>query len=78
VDKEYRSAVMAAINETATDLYSVGGMDRDAMRKFDRLCVTTPNLSLHAPRSAQDNRAVAGDGPCGRHRSPGQFPGRLH
>jgi putative transcriptional regulator len=38
--KKYRSRVMAAIHETATDLYSVGGMDRSTMRKFDVLCLT--------------------------------------
>jgi putative transcriptional regulator len=38
--KKYRSKVMAAIHETATDLYSVGGMDQKTMRKFDKLCLT--------------------------------------
>jgi putative transcriptional regulator len=37
---KYRSEVMAAIHETAGDLYSVGGMDRKPMRKFDVLCLT--------------------------------------
>ncbi len=31
---------MGAIHEAATDLYSVGGMDRKTMRKFDVLCLT--------------------------------------
>jgi putative transcriptional regulator len=38
--KKYRSEVMAAIHETAGDLYSVGGMDQKTMRKFDVLCLT--------------------------------------
>src|ERR1017187_1830335 len=38
--EKYRSDVMAAIHETAADLYSVGGMDRKTMRKFDVLCLT--------------------------------------
>jgi putative transcriptional regulator len=38
--KKYRSDVMSAIHETATDLYSVGGIDRKTMRKFDILCLT--------------------------------------
>jgi putative transcriptional regulator len=38
--KKYRSNVMAAIHETATDLYKVDGMDRKTMRKFDVLCLT--------------------------------------
>jgi putative transcriptional regulator len=37
---KYRSDVMAAIHETASDLYTVGGMDRKTMRKFDVLCLT--------------------------------------
>jgi len=31
---------MAAIHETASDLYTAGGMDRKTMRKFDLLCLT--------------------------------------
>ena len=38
--KKYRSDVMGAVHETATDLYKVGGMDRKTMRKFDVLCLT--------------------------------------
>jgi putative transcriptional regulator len=38
--KKYLSGAMEAIHETATDLYSVGGMDRKTMRKFDVLCLT--------------------------------------
>lgn len=38
--KNYRTKIMAAIHETAADLYSVGGMDQTTMRKFDKLCLT--------------------------------------
>lgn len=38
--KKFRSAVMASIHETATDLYKVDGMDRKTMRKFDVICLT--------------------------------------
>jgi putative transcriptional regulator len=38
--KKYSSNAMEAIHEAATDLYSVGGMDRKTMRKFDVLCLT--------------------------------------
>jgi len=38
--KKYRSKVMAAIHETASDLHRVGGMDKKTMRKFDALCLT--------------------------------------
>lgn len=37
---KYRSPAMAAIHETASDLYATGGMDRKTMRKFDALCLT--------------------------------------
>ena len=40
MEKKYRSNAMAAIHETASDLYAVGGMDRMIMRKFDALCLT--------------------------------------
>jgi putative transcriptional regulator len=38
--KKYRSKVMAAVHETASDLHRVGGMDKRTMRKFDVLCLT--------------------------------------
>jgi putative transcriptional regulator len=38
--KKFRSDAMAAIHEAANDLYSVGGIDRKTMRKFDVLCLT--------------------------------------
>lgn len=38
--KKFRSAVMASIHETATDLHKVGGIDRKTMRKFDVICLT--------------------------------------
>jgi|ERR1035437_724262 putative transcriptional regulator len=38
--KKFRSDAMAAIHETASDLYSAGGMDLKTMRKFDVLCLT--------------------------------------
>ena len=38
--KKYQSSAMAAIHETASDLYEVGGIDRKTMRSFDVLCLT--------------------------------------
>lgn len=38
--KRFRSDVMKAIHETASDLHSGGGMDKTTMRKFDMLCLT--------------------------------------
>lgn len=40
MSKKYRSKVMAAIHETAADLFASGGMDRRTMRKFDVMCLT--------------------------------------
>jgi putative transcriptional regulator len=37
---KYRSSVMESIHEAASDLYSVGGVDRKTMRRFDVLCLT--------------------------------------
>lgn len=38
--KTYRSKIMAVIHETASDLYSSGGMDKKTMRNFDALCLS--------------------------------------
>lgn len=38
--KKYQSNALAAIHETASDLYEAGGIDRKSMRKFDVLCLT--------------------------------------
>lgn len=38
--KKYGSAAMAAIHETANDLFKSGGMDVKTMRRFDALCLT--------------------------------------
>ncbi len=40
MSKTYRSDVMAAIHETASDLHDAGVMDKRTMRKFDELCLT--------------------------------------
>jgi putative transcriptional regulator len=38
--KQYRSAVMASIHETAEGLHAAGVMDKQTMRKFDEACLT--------------------------------------
>ena len=38
--KQYRSALMASIHETAEGLHTAGVMDRKTMREFDELCLT--------------------------------------
>ena len=39
-EKTYRSDIMAAIHETASDLHDAGTMDKRTMRRFDDLCLT--------------------------------------
>src|SRR5579864_8013293 len=38
--KQYRSALMASIHETAEGLHAAGVMDKRTMREFDGLCLT--------------------------------------
>ena len=38
--KQYRSALMASIHETAEGLHAAGVMDKKTMRKFDEACLT--------------------------------------
>lgn len=51
--KQYRSAVMASIHETAEGLHNAGVMDKQTMRKFDDACLTP----VH-PLSAEEIRAL--------------------
>jgi putative transcriptional regulator len=51
--KQYRSAIMASIHETAEGLHGAGLMDKQTMRKFDDACLT-PVRSL----TAEDIRAL--------------------
>jgi putative transcriptional regulator len=38
--KQYRSAIMAAIHETAQDLHAAGTLNEKTLRKFDKACLT--------------------------------------
>ena len=51
--KQYRSAVMASIHETAEGLHNAGVMNKQTMRKFDDACLTP----VH-PLSAEEIRAL--------------------
>lgn len=51
--KQYRSATMAAIHETAEGLHSIGLMDKQTMRQFDETCLTPVR-----PLSAAEIRAL--------------------
>lgn len=52
--KHYRSKIMQAIHETASDLYTSGGMDRATMRKFDVMCLTP--IQKMTPKRIRDLR----------------------
>jgi putative transcriptional regulator len=39
--KKYRSGLLAAVHETAKDLHKAGVMDKQTMRKFDVMCLTS-------------------------------------
>lgn len=51
--KQYRSAVMASVHETAEGLHNAGVMDKQTMRKFDDACLTPVR-----PLSAEEIRAL--------------------
>ncbi len=51
--KQYRSAVMASIHETAEGLHAAGVMTKQTMRKFDEACLTPVR-----PLTADEIRAL--------------------
>jgi putative transcriptional regulator len=53
MSKTYRSDVLAAIHEAASDLHDAGVMDKRTLRGFDELCLTSVR-----PMSAADIRAL--------------------
>jgi putative transcriptional regulator len=46
---KYRNKMMASIHEGVSDLYHVGGVDKQTMREFDALCLT-PVLEMTPER----------------------------
>lgn len=58
MSKTYKSDVLAAIYETASDLTDAGLMDKRTMRKFDRMCLT-PIVDL-SPDEIKAIRVKAG------------------
>jgi putative transcriptional regulator len=52
---KYPSKTMAAIHETATDLYESGGMDKKTMHNFDALCL--PPVPAMTPEQIHTLRA---------------------
>jgi putative transcriptional regulator len=51
--KKYRSALLASLHETAKGLHSAGIMDKQTMRRFDIMCLTSVR-----PLSAKQIRAL--------------------
>jgi putative transcriptional regulator len=51
--KKYRSSLLAAVHETAKDLQKAGLMDKQTMRKFDVMCLTSVR-----PLSAKEIRKL--------------------
>ncbi len=51
--KQYRSAVMASIHETAKGLHNASAMDKQTMRKFEDACLTPVR-----PLSAEEIREL--------------------
>jgi putative transcriptional regulator len=39
-EREFRSEVLQSVHETATDLCSIGAIDKETMRRFDMACLT--------------------------------------
>lgn len=53
MSKRYRSAALAAIHETASDLHEAGIMEKRTLRRFDTLCLTPVR-----PLSAEEIQAL--------------------
>jgi len=51
--KNYRSALLASVHETAKGLHEAGVMDKQTMRRFDIMCLTSVR-----PLSAKQIRAL--------------------
>lgn len=51
--RAYGSGALAAVHETASDLYEAGIMDKQTLRRFDELCLTPVE-----PLSAVQIRAI--------------------
>ena len=57
--KQYRSALMASIHETAEGLHAARLMDKRTMREFDELCLTqAPKLVALAEKYPKDPIAL--------------------
>lgn len=56
----YRSGILAAVHETATDLNEAGVMDKRTLRRFDELCLTPVEpLDPQAIRELREKERVS-------------------
>ena len=56
----YRSEILAAIHETATDLHDAGVMEKRTLRRFDDMCLTPVEpLAPDAIRALRENERVS-------------------
>jgi putative transcriptional regulator len=65
--KQYKSRTMAAIHETAADLYAVGLLDKQTMREFDEACLTPVRPLTPAEIKALREREGASQAVFARH-----------
>lgn len=61
--KTYKSAAMAAIHESMTDLHRIGAIDNKTMKEFDNACLTpilplTPQKIIRIRKKAGVSQAV--------------------
>lgn len=59
-DQTYKSSILAALHETASDLHEVQLMDKQTMRRFDELCLTpVARLSAEEIRELRQREHVS-------------------
>ena len=56
--KKYRSHILEVVHGAASDLFSVGGIDKTTMREFDAMCLT--KVEKLSPRDIQGIRRREG------------------
>ena len=58
--KGYRSEILAAVHETATDLHDAGVMEKRTLRRFDEMCLTPVEpLAPEAIRELRESERVS-------------------
>ena len=54
---KYRSDVLQSVHEAAADLHSIGAIDKETMRRFDKACLT--DIDELKPRAIRRIREAA-------------------